>query len=129
MNIISHNTFFSIRTLAVTAALAVAGLTFAAAPSLAGEVEVVSQTVKYGDLNLAHAAGAVALYGRIRSAARNVCASDGSPELRFATETKACMKQAIAHAVADVNQPQLTQYYLVKTGQSAPALAVASTNR
>ncbi|HZF14771.1 MAG TPA: UrcA family protein [Steroidobacteraceae bacterium] len=129
MNARTHNTLFPIHTLAVTTALVVAGLTFAAGPSLAGEVEVVSQTVNYSDLNLARSEGAATLYGRIRSAARHVCTSNDSPELRFATAARTCIKQAIAHAVADVNQPQLTQYYLVKTGQVAPVLAVASTSR
>jgi len=128
MNTLAHNTYFSSRAPALIAALAFAGLTFATGPALAADVEVLSQAVKYGDLNLGHTAGAATLYGRIKSAAAHVCANDSSRELRVTSESRSCMKQAIARAVADVNQPQLTQYYLVKTGQAAPGLAVASAN-
>lgn len=127
MNTLTHNTLLSIRTLTLAAALGFAGLTFAAAPSLADEIP--TQAVHYGDLNLERTQGAATLFGRIQSAARHVCANEGSRELRVTSASKTCIKEAIARAVADVNQPQLTQYYLVKTGQAAPAMAVAAASR
>lgn len=75
--------------------------------------------VHYADLDLSRNPGAVTLYARIRSAARDVCEPIvESTSFESVTRTRQCMTQAIEHAVADVNAPALTSYHLTKTAQS-----------
>jgi UrcA family protein len=86
----------------------------AAAPASGGEVPVYH--VNYADLDLAHRAGADALFARIKSAARRVCepAAESEP-FRFAQlREQRCIEKAIADAVADVGSPLLTDAYLGK---------------
>jgi UrcA family protein len=81
--------------------------------------EFLTKRVKYVDLDLSRADGAAILYSRIRSAAHQVC---DPPSSSVFTESfvaaRACMRQAIAHAVVDVNAPALTNLHLAATGQS-----------
>jgi UrcA family protein len=78
--------------------------------------EVATRTVKYGDLDLSRTAGAANLYSRIQTAARAVCGSPISSGVREALLlSRHCIDQSIARAVADVNAPTLTSYYLMKT--------------
>jgi UrcA family protein len=84
----------------------------AAVPPSGGEVPTYH--VNYADLDLDHQAGADALFARIRSAARRVCAPvTASVEFRFAqAREKSCTDKAISDAVADVHSPLLTDIYL-----------------
>jgi UrcA family protein len=68
-------------------------------------VEVSSQKVSYGDLNLDSAAGARALLARIHSAAQNVC---GGPDPALGNNYSACLKSAESNAVSQVGSPLLT---------------------
>ena len=78
--------------------------------------EVATRTVKYGDLDLTRSAGAATLYARIRNAANAVCEPAMSSGARDSMLlTLRCKEQSIARAVADVNAPTLTSYYLMKT--------------
>src|SRR5690242_5107145 len=73
--------------------------------------------VNFADLDLTRNAGAVTLYGRIKSAAKQVCPAEldaGFP----APNRQHCIEQAISHAVADVNAATLTSYHLAKTQQT-----------
>jgi UrcA family protein len=72
--------------------------------------------VRYADLDLAHIAGATALYTRLRVAVRRVCAPLESRELERAQHFHACIADALATAVAKVNQPLLSTYYQAKRG-------------
>jgi UrcA family protein len=69
--------------------------------------------VTYGDLNLATEAGASALYARIVSAAREVCASESIDirDLGAFTHAKACESTAVAAAVNAVHHPRLASVY------------------
>jgi UrcA family protein len=88
---------------------------YAASP----DYEVATRRVKYGDLDLARSAGAATLYSRIRDAARDVCEPSISSGARDSILlARSCMEQSIARAVADVNAPTLTSYYLTKTKQA-----------
>jgi len=76
-------------------------------------------TVKYADLNIASPSGARVLYERIRAAAQAGCRY-------FVFETDAdetrCVDNAIANAVAKVNQPALSAVFdskLKPTGRTA----------
>jgi UrcA family protein len=73
--------------------------------------------VNFADLDLTGIAGAVTLYLRIKSAAKQVCPTEldaGFP----APNRHRCIERAINHAVADVNAPTLTNYHLASTQQT-----------
>ena len=94
---------FTFPTFALVSVLAVLG----ASPALADEA-TRSVRVSYADLNLTTQAGAATLYGRIRSAARQVCGYEGP-------SFTSCFKKAVGDAVAQVNSPQLTALYQGKS--------------
>ena len=70
-----------------------------------------SVRVNYHDLNLATEQGTQALYGRIVSAARKVCAPSDIRVLVEVAAAHACEAQAVAHAVRAVNNPRLAATY------------------
>jgi UrcA family protein len=81
----------------VAALVAAAGL---AVPAVADAGESV--TVSYRDLDLAQPAGAAALQGRLRAAARTVCGAPERGELRTHFAQRDCYEQAIARAMREV---------------------------
>ena len=85
------------------AALTVAATSFAGAPSS----DVPSVSVRYDDLNLTTSVGANALYHRISVAARQVCPDVYSRDLAVVAAGERCQANAVAHAVRDLNNPQL----------------------
>ena len=96
----------------------------AAAQCMSGQLAHADSTSKsaqyvavpYADLNLAHIEGATALYTRLRAAARQVCAALESRELERAQLFNACVADALATAVAKVDQPLLSAYYRAERG-------------
>ncbi|MGH8236347.1 MAG: UrcA family protein [Steroidobacteraceae bacterium] len=94
--------------IAIAAVLAVSLTGMAQATTTARKV--YQQVVSYGDLNLENEADAAILHGRIKSAARNVC---GMKQTLIPIELKspvhACVEDAMARAIADVNAPKLTR--------------------
>ena len=78
--------------------------------------EVPQVHVNYQDLNVNTLAGGQVLYRRIRTAANAVCAIPGTRDLATFEATKACADHAIADAVAQVNNPQLTGVYQTRVG-------------
>lgn len=81
--------------------------------------EIVTRRVSYADLDLTRDAGAAALYSRIHIAARQVCEPEsGNWAWKVLEPTRRCIEAAITRAVADVNAPALTSYFLVKTRQT-----------
>jgi UrcA family protein len=93
--------------------------------TLADTVDPVplSQQVHYSDINLANSAGAKALYERLITAAGLVCAPYGSGELARQKPYRSCVRQAVSAAVADINSPMLTSYYVSKGGEVAQQVA------
>ena len=91
----------------------------------AADTSSASVTVKYADLNIASPSGALVLYERIRAAAQSACSY-------FVFEHDAdeahCVQNAIANAVAKVNQPTLSAVYNAKSKTSA-ARTLFSQNR
>jgi UrcA family protein len=77
--------------------------------------------VRYADLDLSKMAGAAALYSRIGHASRIVCQPLESREIDIAVKYRACMQQAVAKAVADVNSPLVSQYHELHTKGDKPA--------
>jgi UrcA family protein len=93
-------------------------------------VMVKSELVRYEDIRLISAVGAAVLYGRLRAAADRTC---GGPvdnlSLAQKQRYKACMDEAMANAVADVNHPVLTRFYESKrNASSAPSSTPAPSS-
>jgi UrcA family protein len=77
--------------------------------------DLPSRKVTYGDLDLNRDAGVAALFSRIKIAAREVCEPVDIVFLNLVRQRYNCTQDAIARAVADVNAPLLTSYFLEKT--------------
>jgi UrcA family protein len=93
----------------------VAGSLSACADAVARGDEVPSRRVSFADLDLTRSVEAAILYSRIQSAAREVCEPViVSRPLASLAVTHSCVREAITRAVADVNAPALTSYYLAK---------------
>jgi UrcA family protein len=88
-------------------------------------VTVKSEVVHYGDLRLISAVGAAVLYGRLRGAAERACSPLDGRQPSQAGRYRACVDEAMAKAVADVNEPVLTAYYESK--RSAPPTPTVAT--
>jgi len=84
------------------------------------------KTVKYADLNLTDAKGVQTLYWRLTSAATTVCDVPDQRELARAAVAKHCVDQAMAHAIATVNNPLLTSLYVAKTGATDKRFAAVA---
>ena len=94
-------------------------------PAAAGD-NPPQRVVQYGDLNLENAKGVQALYGRLNSAARVVCAPQVNLGHYQRAEARACAKKAVQDAVRDVNNANLTAYHLERTGQGGEKEKLAS---
>ena len=94
-------------------------------PALAGD-NLPQRVVQYGDLNLENAKGVQALYRRLTSAARIVCAPGVNLGHYQKAEVRACAKKAVQDAVRDVNNASLTAYHLERTGQGGEKEKLAS---
>jgi len=73
--------------------------------------ELPARVVRYGDLDLNQKSGVITLYGRIRSAAREVCQPIEEVSIKLLRAKYDCRHDAVARAVAEVNSPALTDYY------------------
>ena len=94
--------------------------TQAAAPS----DDAYSVTVQFADLNLDREPGIAKLYLRIKGAARHVCYQQAEEQPEATQSYPACVKQAVATAVARINRPLLTDYVAQLGSKPAkPALA------
>jgi UrcA family protein len=91
-----------------------------AASSAFAEDQVRTETVPFQDLNVNTTAGVKALYGRIHSAAQRVCSES---DKMLQGRASACTKRAEAQAVEQLDLPQLTAYYQIKTGGHTQALS------
>ncbi len=76
------------------------------------------KAVSFKDLNLSSTEGAAVLYGRIKSAANEVCGNQDRFNLSRAHTIQICINEAVSRAVAQVNSPVLTSLYQVKTGKA-----------
>jgi len=90
--------------------LALAGAALLAATAQAQTPDVRNLhtvTVRYGDLNLASAAGATTLYNRIRGAARFVCGEEGRG-IDEQLVWNDCYHTTVSDAVSAVHSPLLS---------------------
>jgi len=79
--------------------LAVASLTMLSSATQAAESadSLPQKVVSFKDLNLSSTEGVSVLFGRIKSAARDVCGHVDQRELASVAATKACIDQATRH--------------------------------
>jgi UrcA family protein len=100
------------------AAIAAVCLTAGALAAHAGEAvyDAPARTVRYGDLNLNTQDGAARLYGRIHTAAEQVCGDVDDRQLARAAAAKACVNRAVRAGVRAVNNPVLTREYNAHVG-------------
>ncbi|HEU4627647.1 MAG TPA: UrcA family protein [Steroidobacteraceae bacterium] len=89
-------------------------------------VTVKSETVRYDDLRLISAVGAAVLYGRLRGAAERACSPLDGKSAQLVSRYRACVDEAVAKAVAQVNEPVLTKYYESKRNAATPSTAKPS---
>ena len=89
--------------LVLSSALLIGSVSALAAPTPVGEI--ATKTVKFADLDISTAAGAEALYERIKRAASVVCRDAG---LSLVVE---CQTKAIADAVSGVGSPLLSSVH------------------
>jgi UrcA family protein len=116
-----------LRTLVAGAMLSALAFSFATVSS-AGEPTTPPQSiVKFGDLDVSTSQGASALYGRIHSAAVDVCSRMYVIDLAYRLHKDACLQKVIADAVNKVNQPSLSAVFASKYSVSAPVVVAAET--
>lgn len=96
----------SIRSALSASLLLLIGWTVAASAAPDNDGELVTKTVRFGDLDLATAVGAQTLYDRIKVAARDVCR--GSASYRSMLE---CRSVAVENAVRGVSNPLLSSVH------------------
>ena len=108
--------------------LVATGIFVVLAPSLStvsgADPSSASRVVKFADLNISNPSGAHVLYMRILAAAQVVCSYQA-----FATDTdKArCVHDAIADAVAKIDQPKLSAVYNAKNKTPASSSLVSQS--
>ena len=118
-------------------------LSFAAAPAFADtpqidvvaqnirlnnwHADVVTQIVRFRDLNLQSDEGVAMLYQRLVGASQLVCAPlPDARELKMRTIWATCQKTALSRAVAEVDQPRL--YQLVARMRHEPTTGLLAAN-
>jgi UrcA family protein len=91
--------------------------------------EYLTYVVRFADLDVSKFEGAKALYTRLRYAAKVVCEPLDSASSWGYARHSACMDNAIADAVANVNRPLLSQYHQLRTkGEKTGPVQFAKSN-
>jgi len=95
------------------AALAAAGVLGVATAGAATNSDVPSVVVKYDEQSLSTDRGVKDLYAKIVRASRQVCpnAGDSIRDLRLQALIKECRDQAVARAIAKIDNAQLAALY------------------
>jgi len=71
----------------------------------------LASVVHFQDLDVSSVEGARRLYARLRRAANEVCEPLENASVGSASEHRACVTKVIEDAVADINQPILSEYH------------------
>lgn len=127
MNTITPST--RLRGLIATALVSAFASSFAVVCAAGDSSRTVSETVKFGDLNVSNPQGAATLYQRIAAAARNVCGSYDSGNLGSRASVSACVRKAIADAVTKVGRPELFAVYNANNRQPLPLTVASASTR
>lgn len=91
----------------------------------AADSSSVSVTVKYSDLNITTPSGARVLYERLRTAAQGGCSYYW---FKTDVDEARCVQDAIASAVAKVNQPALFAVFNAKFRDPVPNHLVSQSH-
>jgi UrcA family protein len=126
MNTIPSTT---LRTLVAGAILSALGFSFATVSSAEEATTPPQVIVKFADLDVSTSQGAVALYGRIRGAAEDVCSRMYISTEAYRRHKDACLQKLIADAVIKVDEPALSAVFASKYGVSAPVVLAAAETR
>jgi UrcA family protein len=118
-----------IRSFAISAMVATLALAHTTNSYAADHSDYAKITVKFGDLNVSTREGAIALYGRIRAAARSVCPPLDDRALSAKAVTEACVSKAVKNAVTDINQPALFAVYNEHSNMSSFPSTLLSQRR
>jgi UrcA family protein len=87
------------------------------------------KVVGFKDLNLNSPEGVAVLYGRIKSAATEVCGKRDRLDLSQLHAVQICIDEAVSRAVAQVNRPMLTSLYEARTGKPVKQTATLAQTR
>src|SRR5262245_30020492 len=93
--------------------LPLAALVFSGMAS-AASTDAKSVVVRYGDLNLNSQVGVARLHKRIRNAAESVCSELNNRVLGLRDAYDACVNEAVTKGIADVANPNLTNFHRSK---------------
>ncbi len=108
------------------AAVSAISLACAGAYAESPPVETHSSTVQYKDLDLNRPHDVAKLYKRITVAAGRVCGSRALTGAYYRTPDFAnCYADAVAQAVARVDQPSVTNYYRERAEPISPKATIA----
>jgi UrcA family protein len=88
---------------------------------------VATQRVSFKDLNLNSPEGAAVAYGRIKTAANEVCGHWDNFNLSQIHALQTCISGAVSRAVAQVNSPMLTSLYNAKAGKADKEITLAES--
>lgn len=112
----------TMKTLFASVALMLAAQGASAGDTISVGYTQLRETVSYADLDVNKAEGAQALYKRLNRAAKTVCAPLRGRDLTRAGEHRACVGEALANAVGEVNQPLLTQHHNARGADASSAI-------
>jgi UrcA family protein len=119
----------SVHTLIAGAVLSALAFSFATVSHAEEDATPPQISVKFADLDVSTSRGAVALYGRIHSAAVNVCWRMYDSNEAYRLNKDVCLRKVIADAVSKVNEPALSAVFASKYGVSAPVVLAAAHAR
>jgi len=118
-----------LRTLLAGAILSTLAFSFATVSRADDGTAPPQVIVKFADLDVSTSKGAAALYGRIHSAAVDVCSRMYLIEQAYKWHKDACLQKVIADAVIKVNSPALSAVFASKYGVSPPMVLAAAGTR
>jgi UrcA family protein len=124
MKTITSTTLRSLVAGAILSALAFSFATLSSAKEATTPPQVI---VKFADLDLSTSQGAVALYGRIRAAAEDVCSRMYISTEAYRRHKDVCLQKLIADAVNKVNEPALSTVFASKYRVPAPMVVASET--
>jgi UrcA family protein len=117
-----------LRTLVAGAILSTLCMSFPTVSNADEDTAPPQVIVKFADLDVSTSRGAAALYGRIHTAAVDVCSRMYVIEQAYKFHKDSCLQKVIGDAVIKVNRPALSAVFASKYGVSPPmALAAAGT--
>jgi UrcA family protein len=118
-----------LRTLIAGSILSALALSFATVSRADGGTAPPQVIVKFADLDVSTSQGAAALYGRIHSAAVEVCSRMYVTEDAYKWHKDACLLKVIGDAVTKVNRPTLSAVFASKSGVSPTIVLAAAEAR